>query len=74
MLGFPIEAILVAIVTALAAGRSEQNVAVKQFPQAVLDKFAEATGAILDDERAKGGNATKGADMLVDFMKVLGYA
>ncbi|MEM9060211.1 MAG: TRAP transporter substrate-binding protein DctP [Pseudomonadota bacterium] len=60
--------------TALAAGIAEQNVEVKQFPQAVLDKFAEATGAILDAERAKGGNAEKGADMLVDFLKVLGYA
>ncbi|MEM7684262.1 MAG: TRAP transporter substrate-binding protein DctP [Pseudomonadota bacterium] len=60
--------------TALAAGIAEQNVEVKQFPQAVLDKFAEATGGILDAERAKGGNAEKGSDMLVDFLKVLGYA
>jgi len=58
---------------ALAAGIAEQNVQVKQFPQAVLDKFAAASGAILDGERAKGGNAAKGADMLVDFLKVLGY-
>ena len=59
--------------TALAAGRAEQNVVVKQFPDAVLKKFAEASGAILDSERAKGGNAEKGADMLTDFLKVLGY-
>lgn len=59
---------------ALASGIAEQNVKVAEFPQAVLDKFAEATGAILDDERAKGGNAAKGTDMLVEFLKVLGYA
>lgn len=59
--------------TALAAGIAEQSVKVAQFPQAVLDKFASASGAILDDERAKGGNAEKGANMLTDFLKVLGY-
>lgn len=59
--------------TALAAGIAEQNVKVAQFPQAVLDKFAAASGAILDSERAKGGNAEKGAGMLTDFLKVLGY-
>ena len=59
--------------TALAAGIAEQNVKVAQFPQGVLDKFAEASGAILDGERAKGGNAEKGADMLTGFLKVLGY-
>lgn len=59
--------------TALATGIAEQNVTVAQFPQAVLDKFASASGAILDDERAKGGNAEKGANMLTDFLKVLGY-
>ncbi len=59
--------------TALAWGVAEQSVVVKQFPQGVLDKFAEASSAILADERAKGGNAEKGADMLVEFLKVLGY-
>ena len=59
--------------TALAAGIAEQNVEVKQFPQAVLDKFAAASAAILTEERGKGGNAEKGADMLTDFLKVLGY-
>ena len=59
--------------TALAAGIADQSVKVSQFPQAVLDKFAAASGAILDSERAKGGTAAKGADMLTDFLKVLGY-
>ena len=59
--------------TALASGIAEQNVTVKQFPQGVLDKFAEASAAILAEERGKGGNAEKGADMLVEFLKVLGY-
>lgn len=59
--------------TALAAGIAEQNVEVKQFPQGVLDKFAAASAAILAEERGKGGNAEKGADMLTDFLKVLGY-
>ena len=60
--------------TALSYGVSKQNVVVKQFPQAVLDKFAAASGAILDAEAGKGGNAKKGAEMLSDFLKVLGYA
>lgn len=60
--------------TALASGIAEQNVEVREFPEAVLAKFAEATGAILDEEAAKGGNAAKGTEMLVDFLKVLGYA
>ncbi|ANK81621.1 MAG: ABC transporter substrate-binding protein [Rhizobiales bacterium NRL2] len=60
--------------TALAAGIAEHGVKVKQFPQGVLDKFAEASRAILEEERAKGGNAAKGTEMLVEFLKVLGYA
>lgn len=59
--------------TALAAGIAEQNVEVRQFPEGVLRKFAEASGQILSDERAKGGNAEKGADILIGFLKVLGY-
>jgi TRAP-type mannitol/chloroaromatic compound transport system substrate-binding protein len=59
---------------ALSAGIAENSVVVSQFPQAVLDKFAEASGAILDEERAKGGNAEKATDMLISFMKDLGYA
>lgn len=59
--------------TALAKGRAEQNVVIKQFPEGVLKKFADASAAILAQERAKGGTAEKGADMLTDFLKVLGY-
>lgn len=61
-------------IEALAFGIEEHGVEVKQFPQGVLDKFAEASRAILEEERAKGGNAAKGTEMLVDFLKVLGYA
>ena len=59
--------------TALAAGIAEQNVVIKQFPEGVLKKFADASASILADEKAKGGNAAKGADMLTEFLKVLGY-
>ena len=59
--------------TALASGIAEQNVQVKQFPEGVLKKFAEASAAILESEKGKGGNAGKGAEMLTDFLKVLGY-
>jgi len=59
---------------ALSQGVAKLNVQVAQFPDAVLKKFAEASGAILDEERAKGGNATKAADMLVAFLQELGYA
>ena len=58
---------------ALSAGVNEQNVKVSQFPDAVLKKFAAASATILAEERAKGGNAEKGADMLSDFLKILGY-
>lgn len=58
---------------ALADGIASQGVTVAQFPQAVLDKFASASQAILSDERAKGGNAEKGTDALVGFLKTLGY-
>ena len=58
---------------ALAKGVAENDVVVADFPPAVLEGFAKATKAILDEERAKGGNAEKGVDMLVAFMKVLGY-
>lgn len=60
-------------ITALASGIAEQGVVVKQFPEGVLKKFSEASAAILADERAKGGNAERGADMLTDFLKILGY-
>lgn len=59
---------------ALADGIAKNDVKVAQFPEGVLKKFAEASSVILQEERAKGGNAEKGADMLVDFLKTLGYA
>ena len=58
---------------ALSAGVADQGVQVTQFPQEVLDKFAEATSAILDEEAAKGGNAEKATAMLRDYLKELGY-
>jgi TRAP-type mannitol/chloroaromatic compound transport system substrate-binding protein len=58
---------------ALSAGVADQGVQVTQFPQEVLDKFAEATSAILDEESAKGGNAEKATAMLRDYLKELGY-
>ncbi|MEQ9640082.1 MAG: TRAP transporter substrate-binding protein DctP [Alphaproteobacteria bacterium] len=58
---------------ALAKGVAEQSVKVAQFPDAVLASFSEASSAILAEERGKGGNAEKAADMLTDFLKVLGY-
>ncbi len=59
---------------ALSQGVAEQNVTVAQFPDAVLAKFTEASAAILKEERAKGGNAEKATDMLLAFLKDLGYA
>ncbi len=58
---------------ALADGIKNNNVKVVPFPDDVLKKFSEASKAILKDEEAKGGNAKKGADMLVGFLKTLGY-
>jgi TRAP-type mannitol/chloroaromatic compound transport system substrate-binding protein len=59
---------------ALSEGIATQGVKVKQFPDDVLAKFKESSKAIIDEEAAKGGNAKKAADILVDFMKTLGYA
>jgi len=61
-------------VQALADGIANQGVTVKQFPEDVLAKFKESSQAILADEAAKGGNAKKGADILAEFLKALGYA
>jgi TRAP-type mannitol/chloroaromatic compound transport system substrate-binding protein len=61
-------------IVALSEGVAKQNVKIAQFPPDVLKKFSEASQAILKEEAAKGGNAKKGADMLVGFMKTLGYA
>lgn len=58
---------------ALSAGIADHGVQVTQFPQEVLDKFAEATSAILDEEAAKGGNAEKATAMLRDYLKELGH-
>lgn len=59
---------------ALAEGIAKEGVKVKQFPDDVLAKFKESSQAILAGEAAKGGNAKKGADMLTEFLKTLGYA
>lgn len=59
---------------ALSQGVAQQNVQVAQFPDAVLQKFADASKEILKEERAKGGNAEKATDMLLSFLKELGYA
>lgn len=58
---------------ALAEGVSKFNVKVVQFPDDVLAKFSEASTAILKEERAKGGNAEKAADMTIEFLTTLGY-
>ncbi len=58
---------------ALSKGQAEQNIKIAQFPDDVLKKFSEASGAILKEESAKGGNATKATDMLVSFLKGMGY-
>jgi TRAP-type mannitol/chloroaromatic compound transport system substrate-binding protein len=60
-------------VQALSDGIANQGVTVKQFPDDVLAKFKESSQAILAGEAAKGGNAKKGADMLTEFLKTLGY-
>lgn len=57
----------------LSKGIAEHEVVVAQFPEPVLESFAKASAEILARERAKGGNAEKAADMLTDFLKVLGY-
>ncbi|MEZ5661047.1 MAG: hypothetical protein R3E83_21820 [Burkholderiaceae bacterium] len=58
---------------ALAKGTGEMKVKVARFPDDVLAKFSEASGTILKEEAAKGGNAAKGVEMLNEFMKNLGY-
>ncbi|GLQ06079.1 TRAP transporter substrate-binding protein DctP [Sneathiella chinensis] len=58
---------------ALTKGLKEQNITIAQFPPDVLEKFSEASSAILAEESAKGGNATKAADLLVSFLKGMGY-
>ncbi|MEX0582040.1 MAG: TRAP transporter substrate-binding protein DctP, partial [Sneathiella sp.] len=58
---------------ALSKGLAEQNITVAQFPPDVLAKFSEASTTILAEESAKGGNATKATEMLVGFLKGMGY-
>ena len=58
---------------ALTSGVAEQGVTVAQFPDAVLDKFAAASGDILKKEAEKGEKAAAAADALVGLMKDLGY-
>ncbi|MCC3304274.1 TRAP transporter substrate-binding protein DctP [Sneathiella sp. HT1-7] len=58
---------------ALSKGFAEQNITVAQFPADVQKKFAEASAAILAEEGAKGGNATKASEMLTSFLKGMGY-
>ena len=58
---------------ALSKGLAEQNITVAEFPADVQAKFSEASAAILIEESAKGGNATKATEMLVSFLKGMGY-
>jgi TRAP-type mannitol/chloroaromatic compound transport system substrate-binding protein len=58
---------------ALAEGIANQGVTVKQFPEEVLKKFAEASQVILDEEAAKGPIAKQGVESLTGFLKTLGY-
>jgi len=58
---------------ALSKGLAEQNITVAEFPADVQAKFSEASAAILMEESAKGGNATKATEMLVSFLKGMGY-
>ena len=59
---------------ALTKGRATMKVEVVQFPDAVKQKFAEASKTILAKEAAKGERAAKGAATLTALMKDLGYA
>lgn len=58
---------------ALSKGLGEQNIKVAQFPEDVQKKFVEASAAILAEESAKGGNATKASELLTGFLKEMGY-
>jgi TRAP-type C4-dicarboxylate transport system substrate-binding protein len=57
----------------LADGQANMGVEVMEFPVEVQEKFKAATSTIIDEERAKGGNGAKGADMMVAYLKELGY-
>lgn len=57
----------------LAQGQAEMGVKLVEFPPVIQEKFKSATMGIIDEERAKGGNGAKGADMMVAYLKELGY-
>ena len=58
---------------ALSTGLAEQSITIAQFPPDVLKKFSDASAAILAEESAKGGNATKASEQLTGFLKAMGY-
>lgn len=59
---------------ALAKGRNEMKVQVISFPEAVQQKMAVASKAILEKEKGRGEKAGKAAEILTGLMKDLGYA
>jgi TRAP-type mannitol/chloroaromatic compound transport system substrate-binding protein len=58
---------------AISAGLKDHNINVIDFPPDVLKKFAEASSVILAEEAAKGGNAQVAAELLITFLKDMGY-
>ena len=58
---------------ALTKGRTTMKVEVVQWPEAVQQKFGEASNMLLGKEAAKGARAAKGAEALTSLMKDLGY-
>ncbi|MCA0872280.1 TRAP transporter substrate-binding protein DctP [Seohaeicola saemankumensis] len=58
---------------ALSSGIAEENVEVIDLPQDVLDLFAQASGAILEQEKAKGEIAARAYDVYTGLMSDLGY-
>jgi TRAP-type mannitol/chloroaromatic compound transport system substrate-binding protein len=59
---------------ALTKARATMKVEVVRWPEPVLQKFGEASQAILAKEAAKGELGAKGAAALTALMKDLGYA
>ncbi len=59
---------------ALSEGVANQGVQVTQYPQDVLDQFAQASTEILQKEAEKSEKAATAADALRTLMKDLGYA
>lgn len=58
---------------ALREGIEQQGVEVREFPEDVLDQFAQASTAILEKEAQKSEKAAKCAEQLAVLMKDLGY-